>query len=201
MENLNESPFRRIRKKKSPDAKPAGLSYRVRDALRGLMGLVAVVVLGLLIWLWYWWATTGTWNALRSQMIDYVELKNGDPMGKVSPVKKLVVVDPRAKDLDPLHYSLPKDLQATRPKEVTTIVQVRRLSDVVGRYTGGGIATQWTFEVAVIDNATKRTLNSRTFKGEMPPMSHLGRKGASASGDPPIREVSDYLAGLAGKTF
>ena len=89
MDNLNDPTLRRIRKKKKSDAKPVGgLSYKARDALRGVIGLVLLVGVGLLIWLWYWWTTTGTWNALRKEMPDYVELKKGDPMGQVSPVKK-----------------------------------------------------------------------------------------------------------------
>jgi hypothetical protein len=130
-------------------------------------------------------------------MNEYVDLKSLNSTGQVSPVKKYVVVDMATRDLDRLHYDLTHSIRAERPEEVTTIVQIRRQATAVGRYEGGGLATQWTFELAVFDKTTKREIARRTFQGAAPPSSFRGRPGSSKSGDMPIKDVHDFLEGMA----
>jgi hypothetical protein len=190
---------RRVRK---PSPPVVSMSAKSRDRLRSALGFFLLVVFGLFCWWSHWWFFTGSWNALRKHVPEYVDLTNANPQAPPSPVKKIVIVDVRARDLDPLHYDLTRSLRAERPEEVTTIAQVRRTSTLAGVYSGGGAATKWTFEVQVVDRASKRILETRSFVGGDPAYSVLVRRGdtATSEGDKPISQVLDYLVDLAKRT-
>lgn len=181
----------RRRERRSPSNQGMGVQTKI---LLGV-GVAALVFLGL--------AVAGVVLVVRSvkrgpfrpHMATYLAAPTGNaPAG--TPIKKVVVVDVKDKDVDGLHFDLPDTLRAGTPEEATTVVWVSWDKRQVGAYTTGGNAYQWFCDVTVIDLATKARIAGQNFSGSPPPATFRGRRGESRTGDKPTDAVLNYIKGL-----
>ena len=109
---------------------------------------------------------------------------------------KMVVVNVNERRIDALHFALPRDLWASKPEEVATVVlltwEQRRTSNEPfslplydNRYITVG-------QVRVFDWESKSEIASRTFFGDLPPFSD----GQPATGPRPDDQVLNFLTSL-----
>jgi hypothetical protein len=184
----DDDEYDRPRPKREPSMQQMDLWIKL--GLAG--GLVFVVLLG--VGIWFVWKTVAR-SPFRAQMAQYMAPPTG--MGNpATSVKKLVVVDVAAQDLDSLHYELPDDLRASSPAEATTVVWLKWNKAQVGTYTTGGAAYQWHCLVTVIDLGTRTKIREQNFTGSPPPQSIRSRRGTSHSGDKPNSQIVNFLRGL-----
>jgi hypothetical protein len=192
----DQGTLRRVRLRKPRKAVPSQASQDARSTLWLIGILVGVVLAGVGVWfLMSAWARA----PFRGEMASYLAPPNpaAKPADADNGPRKLVVVDLDARDLDPLHFSLPNNLRAAGPNEVGRIVQLRWIQTTVGRYTSGGTAYKWRCEFTVIDKATRAVLQSAVIEGSEPPASIYGRRGQSESGSKPTQQVLWRLENMA----
>jgi hypothetical protein len=157
-------------------------------------GIVVAFVALIAVGIWFL-IRTNKRAPFRAHMARYLAQPTGAaPAG--TPVRKLVVVDVKDKDLDSLHDDLPNDLRAATPEEATTVVWLQWDKREVGTYSSGGKAYQWFCDVTVIDLKSKGRIAGQNFAGERPPQRFVGRRGESRTGDKPTEAVLNYLKGL-----
>src|SRR5262249_17100562 len=109
-----------------------------------------------------------------------------------------VMVDATRRKLDYLHWSLPGDMSAGTPEEVTTVVQLHYTEQEVGQYTGGGRALKVTCNVIVVDRASHVVLGSATFVGADPPQFTKTHAGEDDRGELPTKALFTSLKRLGG---
>jgi hypothetical protein len=118
---------------------------------------------------------------------------------------KVAIIDVDRRQLHYLHDrngGEGADLQAATPREAVTVVQVRVTNREVRKYLNGRKGVKQTFHLTVIDKATWRRIDERSFEGGDPPDS-IRLKGGGGTHEPvtgplPAREIYSYLRGLCG---
>jgi hypothetical protein len=136
----------------------------------------------------------------KSHLTEYLKTaSNWDPeqfqAARVGPVKgKMIPVDMKSKDFDPVFFDLSTDLRPKNPDEIRTVAGLWWEERQVGTYGGKGGAYQEHCTVLVLDKATGELLASESFIGSMPPSK--SQNGASQTGDKPYREIREFLNGL-----
>jgi hypothetical protein len=136
-------------------------------------------------------------SAFGAAMDDYLAPAVNPAPGAPRPaVGKGVMVDVNQRKLDYLQESLPDEMRAASPAEVTTVVQLRYAEQEVGKYTGGGKALKVTLTVTVVDRATHTVLDTRTFVGADPPQFARADVGEDVRGELPVKDIIDYLKQL-----
>jgi hypothetical protein len=118
---------------------------------------------------------------------------------------KVAIIDVDKRELHPLHDrngGPEADTQAATPQEAVTIVQVRVTNKVVGEYANGRKGVKQTFHLTVIDKATWKNIDERSFEGGDPPKSIRLRGGGGTSepvaGKMPAKEIYAYLRKVCG---
>ncbi len=183
----------RLRRRKRQAASDRRVDNWIKVAFAGALVVLAFVAVGVGVLVW-----ALTRSPFRNHIASYL----APPVG-VAPrgtkVGKLVIVDVGKKDVDSLQDDLPDDLRARGPADATTVALLQWSQDIVGGYTSGGNALQWSCQITVVDLATRTTIATQRIMGSPPPWSTVGKRGASHSGDRPRNEVLAYLVGLARK--
>ena len=110
---------------------------------------------------------------------------------------KVVLVDVKQRKFDDLHLSLPEDVRALTPAEVTTVGQMSYTREVVGRYGMGARAIQVSCTLTVVDRASRTVIAKGSFVWDKPP-SHVPKTGnqGEVTGSPPWREITAFLCRL-----
>jgi len=118
---------------------------------------------------------------------------------------KVAIIDVNKRELHYLHDpngGHGTDVPAATPQEAVTIVQLRVTDRVVYEYLGGRKGVKQTFHLTVIDKATWKKIDERSFEGGDPPES-IRLKSSGAANEPvagplPSQEIRAYLRGLCG---
>jgi hypothetical protein len=109
---------------------------------------------------------------------------------------KMVVVNVNERRIDALHFALPRDLWASKPEEVATVVlltwEQRRTSNEPFSLPLYGNRYIMVGQVKVFDWESKSEITSRTFLGDLPAFS----EGQPATGPKPDDQVLSFLTGL-----
>jgi hypothetical protein len=126
------------------------------------------------------------------------------PAGQPRPtVAKVVAIDMGARKTDASHWYIDGQYKASKPDEVTTVLQVSWRSEVVGHYSnGGGPASKWHASATLIDLKTRAILGQQNFTGSEPPQSISVRRGSFSgsgrSGDKPLTQIGQWVSQMAG---
>lgn len=124
-----------------------------------------------------------------------VKKPNQEDAAGSAPLKgKLIPVDMKSKDIDPVFFDLSNDLRPKKPEEIGTIAALWWEEQQIGTYGGRGGAYQEHCTIMVLDKSTGTLLASRSFVGSMPPSK--SQNGASQTGDKPYKEIREFLNGL-----
>src|SRR5689334_13934855 len=59
---------------------------------------------------------------------------------------------------DYFNFHLPPELRPHRKEDVGTIIWIRHFRTAVGKYSGGHVGVQETYEVTIVDNIAKQTI-------------------------------------------
>jgi hypothetical protein len=112
-------------------------------------------------------------------------------------VGRVVLVDVERRKFDDLHLSLPEDLRALTPAEVTTVGQIRYTREEVGRYQMGQRAIQLSCTMMVVDLPSRTVIGERSFVWGKPP-SHIPKTSSKddVSGSAPWKEITAFLTEL-----
>ncbi len=114
------------------------------------------------------------------------------------PVKgKLIPVDMKSKDIDPVFFDLSSNLKPKNPEEIGTIAALWWEERRIGSYGGKGGAYQEHCTVMVLDKLTGTLLAGKSFVGSEPPST--SKNGVSQTGDKPYREIREFLNSLPHK--
>jgi hypothetical protein len=100
---------------------------------------------------------------------------------------------------DEVFPAIPRELRATRPADVGTVVVLRWSARPVGHYpgaNGGATAMAHTCDVQVIDRSLSAIVTTQSFVGGEPPASVVSGRGHSFYGTKPVQEIAKYLVGL-----
>jgi hypothetical protein len=186
----DEEDDRPRRKKRPATASVPQMDFWLKVGLWG--GLAAVVVLGLGTW---WLVRTVNRAPFRPHLPAYLAGPMG-VAGQGTPVRKVVVVDVKDRDIDGLQFDLPPDLRPANAGEVTTVVWVSWDKRQVATYTTGGAAYKWFCDVTVFDLSTRGQIAKQQFQGTDPPATFYGKRGESRSGDKPTDAILNFLRGL-----
>jgi hypothetical protein len=111
------------------------------------------------------------------------------------PVKgKLIPVDVKAKNIDPVFFDLSNDFQPKNPEEIGTIAALWWEERRIGSYGGKGGAYQEHCTVMILDKLSGSLLAEKSFIGSEPPST--SQNGASQTGDKPYKEIREFLNSL-----
>ena len=111
------------------------------------------------------------------------------------PVKgKLIPVDVKAKNIDPVFFDLSNDFQPKNPEEIGAIAALWWEERRIGSYGGRGGAYQEHCTVMILDKLSGTLLAEKSFVGSNPPST--SQNGASQTGDKPYKEIREFLNSL-----
>lgn len=82
---------------------------------------------------------------------------------------KIIIVDTKAKQVDPAFNDLPAPLKPANPDDVQTIVWVEYLFRDTGKYNDGSTAYQTNAKLTLIDANSRKYLWLATVSGRWPP--------------------------------
>jgi hypothetical protein len=109
---------------------------------------------------------------------------------------KVITIDTRSNSFDYILFLLNKDVRATKPEEVGTVVGTNCFEFEVGHYIGRGGAYRYNCDIYIVDKEKKFIIDKKTFLGSEPPFS---TSGTSEHGAKPISEMVDYIDNLPRK--
>jgi hypothetical protein len=177
---------------------PVAIAARRGWVRRGLLAVLALLLVGGGAWLVYRWQRD---RAFRPHLAEY--LNPGEPRGKPErwgvSGKMVVVDDAKGGSISDLHHGLPREWRADRPEDVRAVVVLhwRALTIPFKRVDGKPYdveGTQWFCDVRVYDWPSRTLLTTREIAGEAPPQ-EITRPN-DADRPKPTREVLDYLTKL-----
>ncbi|MGL4551149.1 MAG: hypothetical protein ACRC33_08175 [Gemmataceae bacterium] len=180
----------RKKKKKTPSVGSMDLYIWI-----GLgVAAVAALVFGILVVQWIFYDPFSGQAAAYTQPPGAM-IVPGQPR---PPVTKVVAVDMGAKKTDPAHWSIDSQYRASKPAEVTTVLQLNWRQETVGQYSNnGGPAMKWRVTATLVDLASKTILGQRQMSGSEPPASiTVSRRsfgGSGRSGDKPIDQITAFV--------
>lgn len=167
---------------------------------QNLMLSAGAIVVGL-VPSYYWIGTHLTaLKPFKAHVSEYVTTaSNANPeqteAANYLPVKgKLIPVDMKSKNIDPVFFDLSNDFRPKNPEEIGTIAALWWEDRRIGSYGGKGGAYQEHCTVMVLDKLTGTLLASKSFVGSEPP--GTSRNGVSQTGDKPYKEIKEFLNGL-----
>jgi len=94
---------------------------------------------------------------------------------------------------DPVFFELPEELRARTPEEVRTVIALKWASIEVGEYGRGIPAIQIVCSVIIVDQANRRIVENKYFRGSSPPS---WTSTGTHVGDSPKPQVVRYLTEL-----
>jgi hypothetical protein len=95
---------------------------------------------------------------------------------------KIVVINLTEEKLDPLYFSLSKEIRANNASEVGTVVWLNCTNQVAGTYRDGAKGFQSRCVVTIIDKGTASIIDRATLNGPPPPYTKSGAAIGTASG-------------------
>jgi hypothetical protein len=107
---------------------------------------------------------------------------------------KVMTIDGASGKIDYLLFALPKELRATTPDEVKTVVVLTWRETLAGTYTSGAKGYVATCDVEIVDMANKLILGGQQFSGPEPPSTKTSK--GDWHGAKPTSQVVDYISGL-----
>ena len=121
---------------------------------------------------------------------------------KVTP-GKLAIIDVDKRELHSLHHrngGTGAELQAATPQEAVTIVHLRVTNREMLEYLNGRKGVKQTFHLTVIDKATWKKIDEKSFEGGDPPewIRIKGDPGELVTGPAPTADIFAYLQKLCG---
>jgi hypothetical protein len=176
------------------------LFLAAKKTQQNLFLAIAAILLGALPSYYWIERPLSVLKPFRAHLTEYLKTaSNSDPQqfqeAQVAPVKgKMIPVDVKSKDFDPVFFDLSKDLRPQNPDEIGAVAALWWEERQVGTYGGKGGAYQEHCTVLVLDKATGTLLASKSFIGSMPPSK--SQNGASQTGDKPYLEIREFLNGL-----
>jgi hypothetical protein len=165
-----------------------------------LMLAVGMVVVGAAPAYYWIGMPLGALKPYKAHLPEYLKTAsaaNPEQMEAASylPVKgKVIPVDMKGKDIDPVFFDLSNDFKPKNPDEIGTIAALWWEERRIGSYGGKGGAYQMYCTIMVLDKATGTLLASKSFVGSEPPST--SQNGASQTGDKPYKEITEFLNGL-----
>jgi hypothetical protein len=178
-----------------PWFKPQPMTLKHKIVFGVLVALLIGFAAGMAIWQHQHRAWEQT--VFGAAMDDYLAPTVPAPPGAQRPAfGKAVMVDVGQRKLDYFQESLPADMRAASPAEVTTVVQLRYTEQEVGRYTSGGRALKVTLDVTVVDRASHVVLSTKTFIGADPPTFARADVGEDVRGTLPVADIISFLKQL-----
>ena len=114
---------------------------------------------------------------------------------RAAPIKmKMVVIDPREKEIDSLYWDLPEGLRATKPEEVGTIVWLEwdKVQTMIYDTKPGW---QHYVKITVIDAARNEVVAEGCCIGGMPPSS-ISSNDSEGNGSKPNDDIVRFLSSL-----
>jgi hypothetical protein len=178
-----------------PWLKPQPMTVKNWIALAAIL----VPLLGFAAGMAIWQNQHRAWEqtVFGAAMDDYLAPTVTAPPGTPPPAfGKAVMVDTAERKLHYFQESLPDDLRAATPAEVTTVVQLRFTDQEVGWYVGGGRALKVTCNVTVVDRASHVVLGTASFTGADPPLVTSAHPGEDVRGTLPVKDIIDFLKQL-----
>jgi hypothetical protein len=167
---------------------------------KNMMLAVGVLLVGALPSLYWIGKPLTALKPFKAHLTEYVTRAssvNPEQVGASSylPVKgKLIPVDMKSKDIDPVFFDLSTDFRPKNPDEIGAIAALWWEERRIGSYGGKGGAYREYCTVTVLDKGTGTLLASKSFVGPMPP--EKSQNGASQTGDKPYSEIREFLNGL-----
>ncbi len=130
----------------------------------------------------------------KKHLDEYTAAPDSTIVGDAYIKGKIITIDKEKNKVDPLYLKLPKELHATQPEEVGTIVWLEWGEEKDGTYTDGSGAYVYTCQVTIIDKSLRAIIGQRIFRGSSPPAVKTGA--GSRYGSKPTNKIIDYLAYL-----
>ena len=136
----------------------------------------------------------------KAHMAEYVAMASTGtpdqyPPANNMPVKgKLMPVDMKRKDIDPVFFDLSTELRPKNPEEIGAVAAMWWSERLIGHYGGRGGAYRSECTVMVWDRSSHELLAEKSFTGGEPPST--SRNGASQTGSKPYEEIKNYLNNL-----
>ena len=124
----------------------------------------------------------------QPQPKDAIEPGGGYIRGRVLPVNK------KRREVDPMHFQLPAALRSQKPDDVGMFAVLTDGQRQVGKYDDGSPAYVYTLDVQLIDRARNVTIARHTLEGGPPPEKKMSS--STGIGSYPMRETIAYLASL-----
>lgn len=142
------------------------------------------------------------YKAMRGRIMQYVNVLGLSEIKQEPYVNgKILVVNPKSRDIDEIHMQLPDCRRAVKPDEVGTIVWVEKTSENCGTYNTGTNAVQELCKVTIIDKSIPAIIYEVTFRGGEPPNSFMyhGSAPATKAGKSPVPNIVKFLSNLQTK--
>ncbi len=167
---------------------------------KNMMTAVGVVLLGALPSFYWIGAPLTALKPFKDHLPEYLTRASAanpdqEGAGAYQPIKgKLIPLDMKAKNIDPVFFDLSADFRPKNPDEIGAIAALWWEERRIGNYGGKGGAYQEHCTIMILDKNTGTVLASRSFAGPMPPST--SRNGASQTGDKPYKEITEFLNSL-----
>jgi hypothetical protein len=166
-----------------------------------LVPAVIIVVMGVNTWFSMREVPLKPFQAHLNEYLLKETSTGAESLGSIpsNPIRgKIITINVKAKSVDPLFLQLSKDLKATRPEEVGTIVLLKRGGDLVASYTDGSNCSAQTVDVTIIDNMSgEKIAVKNNFRGDEPVCSGFSSGHAEDTWGPaPDDQIIAYLESL-----
>lgn len=95
--------------------------------------------------------------------------------------KRIIIVDIKKKDMSSIYYELPIKSRARQDNEIDFLIQLDRISNVVGKYQDGLPAIKVEYEIRIVDYRIRKEVEILRIMGSDPPDQNGGIMGSSGS--------------------
>jgi len=136
-------------------------------------------------------------DSFASHMVEYLANKPDDNRGDPYIRGRIVVLDIESStfDFDTVFLALPEEMRASLPRNVGTVVWLKRGRVQVGSYTDGAAAFQNNCLVIIIDESRGVIVGRKTILGSKPLTTKQG-SGSQSGTAPSPGEIASYLISL-----
>ena len=125
----------------------------------------------------------------------YKPVKKPYVTGKIIPISQS---NEGVYEIDTTYYTLPTSLKPYKHSDVAAVVRISRNEEETGRYSNGGIATQISYNVELVNLNKSLIIYKHKFLGSRPPMSiqTYAHSGNGSTGSDPIDSVKNFLRNI-----
>ena len=177
-----------------------------------LVAVIAVIlVYGISVGLcsWQYSNQESIMKPFEEHINEYLIIPGGVSSGDPYIAGKVITVDSSDKSIDRIFFDLPKELRASNPEEVGTLILLEWKQRIVGYYTDPknppseanrnnilDAAFKWSCYITIIDRHNKVIVCKQHFLGSEPPAI---KRNSDNCGRKPIREIVKYIESLPRK--